>query len=505
MTAPVPHDVVVVGAGFAGVGMAIALREAGIEDVVVLERAEGLGGTWRDNHYPGCACDVPAPLYSFSFAPNPGWTSMYAPHDEIRDYIERCVDRHGVRPQFRFGVEMTRADWDDEAALWTIETAGGETLRTHVLVPALGGLSRPSFPAIEGLDGFAGEVMHSAQWDHDVDLVGKRVAVIGTGASAIQIVPSVARIASSLSVFQRTAPWVVPKPSRRFSALERKLFARVPLVQKLLRAGIWAAHEVVAVGTTVEPAVLRIGEAMGRANIRRWISDPELRAAVAPDYRLGCKRTLVSNSYYRALAKDHVSLVTEAIDCVSPAGVVTSDAVEHAFDVVILATGFRATDLMTPLEIHGIGGVDINEVWADGMQAHLGTTLSGFPNCFTLVGPNTGTGHTSQIYMIEAQIGYVLDALATMHREGIAAVDVRPAAQASSVARIDRRMERTVWTRGGCNSWYLDATGRNVTLWPGFSFEFRHALRRFDRESYELRPATKPSRRHERPAAAAPA
>ena len=451
------HDVVIVGAGLAGLCMAIRLDQEGHRNLLVLERGDHVGGTWRDNHYPGCACDVPAPLYSLSFAPNPEWSRLFAPHDEIRAYTERCVDEFGIRDRIRTGAELTDAHWDEERQLWHVEINGGETVTARVLVPALGGLSRPAFPDLEGIERFQGRAFHSAQWEEDFDFAGKRVAVVGTGASAIQLVPQVAKAAAQVHLFQRTPPWVMPKPDRRIGRRERALYRRFPLAQKLLRAIIYASQEIVAVGTTRQPKVMIPAEAIGRRHIRRHVKDPELVAKLTPDYRLGCKRILVSNDYYPALARDNVDVLTCGIERVTETGVVTRDGQELEVDAIIFGTGFRATDLMTPLSIRGRDGRDINDAWAERMEAHLGTTVAGFPNAFLLVGPNTGTGHNSQLYMIECQVHYVVEALAAMRREGLASVEVRAEAQAASNADVRKRLKRTVWARGGCNSWYLDA------------------------------------------------
>ena len=506
------HEVVIVGSGFAGLGTAIELRRQGIsDDFVVLERAATLGGTWRDNRYPGCACDVPAPLYSFSFAPNPDWSRMFAPHDEIRRYLERCADRFGVRERLRFETEVTAAAWDEGSQLWRLEVRrsgakpssaaveapgvnGSESLTARVLVLGAGGLNRPRMPVVEGLERFTGPVFHSAEWDDGTELAGKRVGVVGTGASAIQIVPQLARDPrTAVTVFQRTPPWVLPKPERRFSALERRLFRALPPIQRALRAAIWGAQESIAIGNVYEPAFNRPLEAVGRRFIRRYIRDPELAEALTPDYRIGCKRLLVANDYYPALAKPNVEVVGEGIVRATERSVVTASGHEVELDALVLATGFHAADPFEQTELRGRGGVALTDAWADGLAAYLGTTIAGFPNMFVVVGPNTGTGHTSQVYMIESQIRYVLDALRTMRRERLGSVDVRPEVEVEFNREVQRRMRRTVWTRGGCHSWYLDERGHNVTLWPGFSFDFRRRTRRFDLESYATRPAEAPN------------
>jgi cation diffusion facilitator CzcD-associated flavoprotein CzcO len=483
------HDIAIIGSGFAGLGAAIRLRQEGRTDFVVLEKADGIGGTWRDNSYPGCACDVQSHLYSFSFAQNPEWTRMYAGYAEIRAYMEDCVDRFGVRPHVRCRAEVTGARWDEEAAVWRLQVNGAEELTARVVIAGLGGLSRPAFPDLDGLAEFEGTVLHSARWDHDVQLDGRRVVVVGTGASAIQLVPQIAKRASHVTVFQRTAPWVLPKPDHPMPRAVRRVFRRLPMVQRALRGAIFGAQESVALGTARYPALLRAGELIGRAHVRATISDPALRAKVTPSYRLGCKRILVSNDYYPALARDHVAVVTDAITRVTRGGVVDANGVHHPADVLVLATGFQVTNPIGDAVIAGRGGRRLGDEWAaQGMAAHKGTTVSGYPNLFLIVGPNTGTGHNSQILMIEHQVEYILRALDGIDASDAAAIDTRAESQAAYNEWVQERMARTVWTTGGCESWYLDEHGRNVTLWPGFTFEFKRLTKTFDLREHELVP-----------------
>ncbi len=488
------HEVAVVGSGFAGLGMAIALRRHGIEDFVVLERAETVGGTWRDNHYPGCACDVPTPLYSFSFAPNPDWSHLYARHEEIRAYMEDCTDRFGVRPHVRFGMDVTGAEWDAETQCWHVEVGGERALTARFLVGGFGGLNRPAYPDIEGLEGFGGARFHSAQWDHDVELDGKRVAVIGTGASAIQLIPRVARVAGLVDVYQRTAPWVLPKLDRPITGVEKRLYRRAPITQRALRGLIFAITEGVGFPITRRPALLSGLEAWGRMHLRRQVRDPELRRKLTPRYRLGCKRILVANDYYPALTRENVNVVCDPIVRVTPGGVVTADGVERPADVLVCASGFRIEEVFLGLDVRGRDGLTLREAWADGIVAHRGTTVAGFPNLALLSGPNTGTGSTSQLYMIEAQIGYVLRMLDALGEHGAAAVDTRPEAMVGYNAWLQERMRSTVWLRGGCDSWYLDEQGVNRTLYPGLSSSFHRSLRTFRADEHILEPATPASR-----------
>jgi cation diffusion facilitator CzcD-associated flavoprotein CzcO len=480
------HDVIVVGTGFAGLGMAIELLRAGEQDFVVLEKADAVGGTWRENTYPGCACDVQSHLYSFSFEPNPRWSRMFAGQPEIRDYLEHCTDKYRVREHIRFGSEVTGAAYDQATDRWTVEVNGGQvTYSARVVVAGFGPLSRPDFPQIDGVEQFQGEFFHSAQWDESVALEGKRVAVVGTGASAIQFVPRIAGRVAELKLFQRTPPWVLPKPDRPTLGLERLLFRRFPALQRLYRDLIYWRLETRVLGMTLHPRVMKAAELVGRLHIRRAISDPALRQVVTPDYTIGCKRILMSNDYYPALARDNVSVLSGGVARVTPRGVVDAHGVEHEVDVIIYGTGFKVRDPLGALRITGRDGVELGERWREnGLEAYLGTTVAGFPNLFILVGPNTGLGHNSIVYMIESQVHYVLEALRAIRSRGLAAVDVKPDVQSRFNDSLQERLAGSVWA-SGCSSWYLDASGRNRTLWPGFTFKFREATGTFDVEDYE--------------------
>ncbi|MBV9292787.1 MAG: NAD(P)/FAD-dependent oxidoreductase [Frankiales bacterium] len=466
--------------------MAVKLLEAGERDFVVLERGDDVGGTWRDNTYPGCACDVPSHLYSFSFAPNPDWSRTYSPQPEIQDYLRRTARDFGVLPFVRLGTEVVEASYDETTNRWHIVTSQGE-LTADVFVVATGPLSEPSVPDVPGLETFAGAVWHSARWDHGHDITGERIGVIGTGASAIQFVPEVAKTASQVTVFQRTPPWVMSRPDRRISRAEKLLYRRVPALQKLVRWFVYWRQELLLMpGLVYFPAMLKLGEKVARRTIDRHITDPALRAKVTPTYRLGCKRALISNDWYPALARDNVDVVTDRIVEVRPHGVVTADGVEHGIDTLVLGTGFKVTDMAIADRVRGRGGVSLAEVWDNSPRTYLGSTLPGFPNLFFLVGPNTGPGHTSVVFYVEGQVRYVVDALATMRRDRLATVDVRRDVFERFNDRLQQRMQRTVWVTGGCGSWYLDAKGRNTTLWPGPSFEVVLRTRRFDVEDYDV-------------------
>ena len=492
---PTRTRVVVVGTGFAGLGTAIRLRQAGETDFVVLERGGDVGGTWRDNTYPGCACDVPSHLYSFSFAPNPDWTRAFSPQPEIQAYLQRTARDFGVLPYVHLWTEVLEAAWDDEAATWTVETSRG-TVVCDVLVLGTGGLSEPSVPTLPGLDRFAGTTFHSATWDHDHDLAGERVAVVGTGASAIQFVPHVQREAAHLTLFQRTAPWVMPRRDRAISRAERALYKRVPAAQKLNRGGIYVGRESWLLGFTVQPALMKAGEKVALRLLEKQVPDPVLRDKLTPRYRLGCKRVLLSNDYYPALSQPNVDVVTDRIVEVVEHAVVSEAAdgtrTEHPVDTIIFGTGFQVSDPPIAHRVVGKDGRTLAQTWAGaGMSALHGVSVAGFPNLFFLVGPNTGLGHTSIVYMIEAQIAYVLDALAKLDAHGLAAVEPKREAQDAWNAKIQEQLQGTVWNSGGCSSWYLDANGRNTTLWPTFTLPYRRRLAEVDLDLYETRPRTR--------------
>jgi cyclohexanone monooxygenase len=483
---PLPERVrvLVVGAGFAGLGTAIKLDENGLSDFIVVERGDTVGGTWRDNTYPGAACDVPSQLYSFSFAPNPDWSRSFSPQPEIQAYLQRTAEQSGVLDRFHFGVTVEDAAWDETDRVWHISTDAGD-VDADVLVTGSGGLSEPKLPDIEGIEDFGGAIFHSARWDHDCDLTGKRVAVIGTGASAIQIVPEIAKQVAHLDVYQRTAPWVMPRNDRDYTRLERFGFRHLPLMQKAYRTGIYWARETFVPGFTVSPKLAAPAKKMALANIARGISDPELRKAVTPNFEIGCKRILISNDYYPTLDQEHVDLVTDGISRITPTGIVTKDGTTREVDAIIVATGFYTTEQPIAEHVKGRNGRTLADAWReDGMSAYKGTTINGFPNLFQIVGPNTGLGHSSMVFIIESQIAYILSALQQMGELQIGSVEPRPEAQRAWNDDIQRRMRRTVWNRGGCSSWYLDSHGRNTTLWPRTTFTFREKLRRFDLDQY---------------------
>jgi cation diffusion facilitator CzcD-associated flavoprotein CzcO len=472
-----PRDVTfaVIGTGFSGLGAAIALRRAGYRDLVILERAGDVGGTWRDNTYPGCRCDVQSNLYSFSFAPKPDWSESYPSQPELRAYLGDVADRYGLRRDIRFGQDVLAVRWDDPARRWRITTSQGE-LSARYVVAGTGFLVEPSRPDIPGADRFAGQLMHSARWDPGWSAAGRRVAVIGTGASAVQIVPVIQPRVEQLTVFQRTPAYVVPHDNEPVPRWQQLMYARAPLTQSLARIRTYWTREMLAIGFVRRPQLLAQAEGRWRKHLERAITDPELRARLTPGYRMGCKRIVPSNDFYPALAAGNAELVTEAITEITPDGVVTADGRLHPVDTIILATGFRVTDSPMHDRVTGRGGRTLAAAFG---QTYLGTVLPGFPGYFQLTGANTGLGHTSMVYMIESQLAFIIDAIAHMEAAADGAVtDVRPDVAAAYNARLQRRLPGTVWG-SGCSSWYLDAAGRNTTLWPGFTFEFRRRTRRF--------------------------
>ncbi len=492
------EDVLIVGSGFAGLCAAIKLKEAGF-GFVILEKADSLGGTWRDNDYPGCQCDVESHFYSFSFAPNPKFTRKFAPQGEILAYMREVADRYGIADRVRYGIEVERATFDEGRGIWTVTSKGGETFRARFVVSGTGGLSRPALPAIEGLSSFAGEVFHSARWKHDVPLEGKSVAVIGTGASAIQIVPSIAPKVRKLSVFQRTPPWIIPRPDRAIGARERELYAKVPLTLKLARASLYARRELFFYGFVSGSPLGKVAERLARRHLAKSVHDPALRERLTPRYAIGCKRILLSNDYYQAFARDNVELVTDPIARVVPEGIEAGGATRKV-DVLVLATGFQAAESVAPFEVRGRGGVDLAKQWEPGAEAYLGTTVAGFPNLFTIVGPNTGLGHGSMIFMIEAQVAYVVDAIKAVDARGPAFLDVLPEVQRRYNEEIQARLAKRVWATGGCTSWYQTSTGKNTTLWPDTMVGFERTLR-FDPSAFEIVELSRSARREGRPSA----
>lgn len=487
MTCAVPEtEVAVVGAGFSGIGAGVILRRHGFDDFLIFEQSDDVGGTWRDNSYPGCACDVPSHLYSFSFAPNPRWQHTFSGQADIWQYLRDCVDRSGLRPHLRTGHTVHHAAWDDTAQRWRLETSQGE-YTARVLIAATGPFAAPSVPDIPGLDAFAGTTFHSARWRHDHDLTGRRVAVVGTGASAAQLVPGIVPRVGSLTLFQRTSAWVVPRRSRRISRVERAVYRHVPGAQRAARAALYWSRETLATGF-LHPRLNTLAQRLSLRHLRRQVpDDPALRAKLTPEYVFGCKRVLLSDDYWASLTADHVTVVTDPIDHVTTDAVVTAGGSRHEVDTLIFGTGFEVTRPPVMHQVTGRGGVPLAHAWQPTMRAYLGTGVPGFPNLFILLGPNTGLGHTSVVLMVEAQLRQVVKALRHLRRSGAAAIEPTGGAQRRFQERVDRAMAGTVWT-SGCASWYQDATGRVSTIWPGYVTGFRLRAARFRRGDYTLTP-----------------
>lgn len=478
-------QIIIIGSGFSGLCMAIALKREGLHDFVILERADDLGGTWRNNHYPGCACDVESHLYSYSFEPNPDWSRQFAPQQEIWDYLHRCAQKYDLLAHLRLSANVVACRFDEQSTRWQVQTEDGRQFSAPVLVSATGALCNPEIPPIPGVERFDGEAFHSATWRHDVDLRGKRVAVIGSGASAIQFVPRIVEQVAKLVYFQRTAPWVLPKPDWRRSGWSKALARHVPIFQKLQRWLIYWLLELRVLGFVVAPRLMKAVEWLGKRHIARQVADPAKRAALTPTFSAGCKRVLMSNDYYTAVAQPHVHIVTEAIERIVPGGVVTRDGREHPVDVLIWGTGFKVQDPVQRGAYTGLGGVDLADAWkaVGGPEAFLGINIAGFPNLFMLMGPNTGLGHSSMIFMIESQVRYTMDAILKMRQRGLALIDVEPEVQQRFVAAVQQRLKRTIWG-SGCMSWYLNRSGKSTVLWPGSTFRYRQLTRRFDIEHY---------------------
>ncbi len=465
-----PLSVVIIGTGFGGLATAVELRRRGLTDVTLLEKADRIGGVWRDNTYPGAACDVPSSLYSYSFAPNPEWTRRYSTQPEILDYIDDVAEREGLLDRVVTGCEVSDLVWQEETHDWRVETSRG-TYRADAVVSAVGQLSRPQIPALPGIGSFAGPAFHSAQWRHDVDLAGKRVLVVGTGASAIQFVPEIQKVAGRVTVFQRSAPYVVPKPDRGYTGLHHTAFRRLPPSQVFGRELTRALSELLNKSLAERTAFTKAFEGAFRLLLRAQVKDPVLRAKLIPDYPLGCKRLLFSNNWYPALVQPNVDVVTEAVAEVLPQGVRTADGTVHEADVLIYGTGFKATEFLAPMHVVGREGRVLEEEWSDGARAHLGITVPGFPNLFLVYGPNTNLGGSSIISMIECQTGYLAQLCDALAAGDLPVAEVRADVAAAYDQEMQERLADSVWS--GCTSWYRTDGGRVTTNWPGLVSEYR--------------------------------
>ena len=482
---PLSCEYAIIGTGFAGIGMAIALKKQGRDDFVIIERAKDVGGTWRDNHYPGAACDVPSHLYSFSFEPNTEWSRVYPSQPELHAYLRDVTDRWTLRPYIRFEQELQEARFDEATQRWSIRCNNGLLLSARVLISGNGGLAEPKLPSIPGVESFAGHHFHSANWDDSYDLKGKRVAVIGTGASAIQFVPEIADKPDQLDVYQRSPNWILRRGDRPYKNWEKWILRNVPGARLALRAAIYCWNEMRVLGMVIHPSIMRLFERGALAHIRRQVADPALREKVTPNYPIGCKRILISNDWYPALQKPNVALLTDGIGEIRPHSIVDSKGVERPVDCLIFATGFHATENPIAGRIFGRNGQSLAEAWRDGEEAYLGTTVHGFPNLFLIVGPNVTLGHSSMVYMIETQIQAISRLLNASEERGGAVLEVRDEVQARFNERLQERLAGSVWA-SGCNSWYQHRSGKITHLWPDFTFRFRSAHREFNADDYRF-------------------
>lgn len=480
------HEYLIIGSGFAGIAMGAQLRRCGRDDFLILERAQDVGGTWRDNHYPGAACDVPSHLYSFSFRPNPRWTRIFSPQAEIQSYLRDTAEEEGLLGRLRFGRELLSASWDDAAGEWIVRTSGGN-YAARFLITATGHLSDAKYPDIAGLDRFDRPVFHSAAWDDSVDLSGLRVGVIGSGASAIQIVPEVAKEAAELVVFQRSPAYITPRHDRAYTEAEKRAFERAPELIDALRSDLFWANEARFVERQAVPRLLEEVAQVALDHLADQVPDPQLREKLTPNYRIGCKRILKSNDFYPTLTEQHVTLETAPIDHAEPGALVHVDGTRHELDVLILATGFEASDLPIAHRINGREGILLADQWQTGMQAYATTSVHNFPNLFIMNGPNSGLGHNSIIYIIETQVEYISAALDYVDAQGISVIEVTREAEDAYAADLDVRSQGTVWLTGGCENWYVDPrNGRLTTVWPDFSHTFREENATFVPDAYTV-------------------
>ncbi len=476
-------SVIIIGSGFGGLCMGIQLKKAGYHDFKILEKASDVGGTWRDNTYPGAACDVQSHFYSFSFEPKHDWTRKFGVQSEILDYLRHCAEKYGLIDHIEFNCEVASATFDETSNRWAVTDASGRRFDTDVLVTATGQLNQPAWPKLSGLDSFKGKVFHSARWDHDHALRGQNVAVIGTGASAIQFVPEIVPQVRSLSLFQRSAAWVLPKPDRAFRSWEQALFRRFPVWDRIYRALIYWKNESRALAFTKFNSLLQVFAWQAKRFAKDQVTDRQKLEKLIPDYQIGCKRILISNDWYKSVNEPHVNLVTAGIDRVVEDGILTNDGALHKVDTIILGTGFAASQFLSPISIHGRGGLDIREAWSGGAEAYKGISIAKFPNLFMLYGPNTNLAHNSIVFMLESQVRYVMSCIHQLKNRPGLAMDVLPERQERFCQSVHQRLNEGVWV-SGCHSWYLDENGKNTINWPGFTFSYRKLTEAADPDDY---------------------
>lgn len=476
-------DVAVVGAGFGGIGLGVKLKQAGIDSFVIFEQAADVGGVWRDNVYPGAACDVPSHLYSFSFEPNPEWGNMFGSQEEIYAYLQGCAKKYDLRQKIQFNTRISGAKFDEVEGVWSLTDTSGQLYQARTCVMAIGALNVPLKPAFKGMDEFSGKVMHTAEWDKSYDLIGKKVAVVGTGASAIQVVPKIQPRVGSLTLFQRTPPWVLPKFNRKIAGAESTLYKKLPLLQSIYRKSQYALFESFYPMFLWDTPVSKVLDAAGRACINAQIKDPELREKVTPNYRLGCKRVLLASDYYPALTQENVDVVSSGVKEINAKGIVDSDGKQHDVDAIVLATGFKVPTAGAPFPITGKGGRSLADDWKQLSEGYKGIAVSGYPNLLFIMGPNTGPGNTSVIFFIESQLNYITKYISTLKKKSLRYMDLQSKVQIAFNKKIQKKMENTAWT-SGCQSWYLTEDGRNSTLWPSFSVDYYLQTLSFDERSY---------------------
>lgn len=487
MSSKVDYEVVIIGTGFAGIGMAVKLQQAGIHSFKLIERADQVGGTWRDNTYPGCECDVQSHLYSLSFEPKHDWSKKYSTWNEIRDYIIEITNKHSLRQKIQFNTALAGASFDEERGTWRIKLSDGSQLISRIVITAVGPLSNPAIPEILGKESFQGPVFHSAKWDHQANLKDKKIAVIGTGASAIQFVPRIAQDAKQVELFQRSAPWVLPKPDRKIFGFEKALYKYLPGWRLAHRATLYWGNEWTLSGFLKEKSIIRpFAEWAAKRHINFHIKDENLRKKVTPDFRFGCKRALLSNEYYPALARNNVDVIDTGIERITETGIIDKDGKAHDVDVIIWGTGFKADEPLLGIDVVGLNGQNLNAVWKDnGFETYYGITVAGFPNAFIFAGPNTGIGHTSLLVMLEAQFSYVLDAIKKIRQKNIKYIDVKASVQTAFCQQMQDKMVGTAWT-SGCNSWYLSDSGKNFTLWPDYTFSYIRQTKHINLDDYQI-------------------
>lgn len=480
------YNQLIIGAGFAGICAAIKLKEAGFNNFIILERNSHLGGTWYDNSYPGAACDVESHLYSFSFEQNPDWSRQFSPQAEILSYLERCAERYGVNPYIQLNTRVVKVVFNENTGLWQVTDAEGKTYTAQTVISCAGGLSQPSLPDIKGIADFKGEKFHSAQWHRNYKLDGKTIGIIGTGASAIQIIPAIAPIVKELKVFQRTPPWILPKPDKEIGNFRRGLYRSLPFTRRFYRWRLYWTHELMAFGFTGNTWIMKLVTKVAKLFLNRSVKDETLRKKITPNYIIGCKRVLLSNEYYPALQLPSVAVITDHIETINATGIKTTDGTQHNLDAIVFATGFQAAEGVIVFNVQGRNGLNLNEAWRNGAEAYLGISVAGFPNLFMVVGPNTGLGHSSMILMIEAQVHYIVEAVKLIKQQALKFVDVKTETQKTFNDNLQLKLGKTVWQSGGCVSWYQTKTGKNVTLWPGYTFTFMKQTKNFEPAKYEL-------------------